>query len=74
MKKRIRIFLSTVTAVALILAAGLTVFYFQTTAQDYPFENLFRQGFAGYTNEDGEVPAAKYVSSEAISVKGGETV
>lgn len=69
MKKSVKAIL--VLAVALI---GIISFQFLTDATEYPFDNLFAEGFAGYTTHEKQVETPKSVSSKNISVKEGETV
>ena len=69
MKKSVKVIL--VSALLLIGIISASVF---ATATELPFDNLFEQGFQGYTSDEGEIPTTEYVSSKHIAVAEGETV
>lgn len=69
MKKSVK----TILVAALLLVAVVSVALI-TTATDYPFVNLFEEGFAGYTSDETEVLTDDYYSSKKIEVKEGETL
>ena len=69
MKKSVKVIL-----VSALLLIGIISFQLIAGAQDYPFENLFERGFAGYTSDEKEVKTSDYVSSKHIEVAAGETV
>lgn len=62
-----------VLALAVILTA-VTAFSFSTLAADLPFDNLFKEGFNGYTSDEGQILTSDFVSSGKISVSAGETL
>lgn len=74
MKKKMKILTSVIAVIAVVILTCLAVSHFGTSARDYPFDNLFEQGFSGYTSDEGQVLTTDYVSSEVISVKSGENV
>lgn len=69
MKKSVK----TIIIAALLLISIVSVALI-ATATDYPFDNLFVKGFAGYTSDETEVLTDDYYSSEKIAVTAGETV
>ncbi len=69
MKKSARVIFITALVLIGIISAQVIA-----TATDYPFDNLFYKGFAGYTSDEKEVKTTDYVSSKHISVAAGETV
>lgn len=60
--------------VVAVIAAGIFIINPYISATSYPFENLFEEGFAGYTSDEGEILTTDYVSSEQVSVSSGETI
>lgn len=60
--------------IAALTVALLVALVLSTLATDTPFNNLFKEGFAGYTSDEGEILASEYVSSKPIAVTEGETV
>lgn len=69
MKKTIIIVLT-----AALIVSALAVLSFTSLAADLPFNNLFREGFGGYTSDEGEILTDDFVSSKKISVSEGETI
>ena len=64
-----------IAALAVVLVVGvITAIGLSSLASDLPFTNLFIEGFAGYTSDEGEILAADLVSSKPIAVSEGETV
>ena len=54
MKKSVKVIL-----VSALLLIGIISFQLIAGAQDYPFENLFERGFAGYTSDEKEVKTSE---------------
>jgi len=69
MKKSVKTILIAALLLIAVVSAALI-----TTATDYPFENLFEKGFAGYTSDETEVLTDDYFSSKQIAVKEGENL
>lgn len=69
MKKSVKVIL-----VSVLLLIGIISFQLIASAEDYPFDNLFGKGFAGYTSDEGEVLTTDYISSKHIEVTAGDTV
>ena len=69
MKKSVKTIL-----IAALLLIGIVSVTFIATATDYPFDNLFEKGFAGYTSDETEVLTDDFYSSKKIAVAAGETV
>lgn len=64
-----------IAALAATLVLCCAIFLFVgVNASDVPFTNLFREGFAGYTSDEGQFLAHDMVSSQPVSVNSGETV
>jgi len=64
-----------IAALAATLVLCCVIFLFVgVNASDMPFTNLFREGFAGYTSDEGQFLAYDIVSSQPVSVSGGKTV
>lgn len=69
MKKAVIAVLTAVLLIGCIVAVCMGV-----VAADLPFENLFREGFPGYTSDEGEILTDDFVSSKPISVNAGEEI
>lgn len=67
-KKRIA-----VLAATLVMCCVIFLFV-GANASDMPFTNLFQEGFAGYTSDEGQFLAHDMVSSKPVSVSTGTTV
>ncbi len=57
-----------------IVAAAVVAIVLGAQASDLPFVNLFKQGFAGYTSDEGQILTPDFISSQQISVSAGEDV
>ena len=68
-KKTVLVSLTLALLVSILSIIGLVSF-----ASDLPLQNLFRQGFAGYTSDEGQILTTDYVSSKPISVSKGTTL
>lgn len=69
MKKSVKVIL-----ISLLLLIGIISFQLIVGANDDLIDNEFKQGFGGYTSDEGEILTSDYVSSKEIAVKEGETV
>ena len=59
-----------IAALAVVLVVGvITAIGLSSLASELPFTNLFQEGFAGYTSDEGEILAADLVSSKPIAVQ-----
>lgn len=64
-----------IVALTVALLAGLiAAIALSSMASDLPFDNLFKEGFAGYTSDEGQILTDDFVSSQPVSVTTGETV
>lgn len=64
-----------IAALAATLVFCCVIFLFVgANASDMPFTNLFQEGFAGYTSDEGQFLAHDIVSSKPVSVSTGTTV
>ncbi len=64
-----------IAALALTLALCCVIWVFVgAQASDLPFTNLFREGFQGYTSNEGQFLAHNMVSSQPLSVSAGQKV
>lgn len=64
-----------IAALAATLVICCVIFLFVgANASDMPFTNLFQEGFAGYTSDEGQFLAHDMVSSQPVSVSAGTTV
>ena len=62
MKKMILVILALALTFGVVAAIGIV-----TSASNLPFVNLFMEGFAGYTSDEGQILAPDYVSSKEIA-------
>ncbi len=69
MRKSVKVIL-----VLALLLIGTISFQLFATATALPFDNLFQEGFAGYTSDEAEVLTKDFVSSKHIDVTAGESV
>ena len=69
MKKTILLILSVALLVGALTAVGLAAL-----ASDLPFENLYKEGFGGYTSDEGQILTGDFVSSKPIEVTEGKTL
>lgn len=67
MKKMILVILALALAFGVVAAIGIV-----TSASNLPFVNLFVEGFAGYTSDEGQILTEDYVSSKPIEVSEGQ--
>ena len=64
-----------IAILAVVLLAGCTAgILIAVQAADLPFDNLFKESFAGYTSDEGQILTNDFVSSEPITVSEGTTV
>ncbi len=64
-----------IAVLAMMLAVCCVIWVFVgAQASDMPFTNLFREGFQGYTSNEGQFLAHNMVSSQPVSVAAGKTV
>ncbi len=69
MKKSIIAILAVILVMAAVAALG-----FGAMAEELPFENLFKDGFAGYTSHEKEVLTQDFLSSQPIPVSAGDDI
>lgn len=69
MKKSIKLIL-----VSTLFLVGIISAHLISKATTKPFDNLFQEGFAGYTSDEKEVLTTDYISSVHINVSAGENV
>lgn len=67
MKKVILWVLTLALVIGAVAAIGIV-----TSASELPFDNLFKEGFAGYTSDEGQILTADYVSSQPIEAAEGK--
>ena len=69
MKKSVKVIL-----ISVLLLIGIISFQLIVGANEDLIDNEFKQGFGGYTSDEGQILTADYISSKEIAVAAGETV